>query len=344
MHSPIATIFIPTYKRPHLVGRAIQSALAQTCRNIQVIVLDNASNDSTREVVAELKLNDPRIQYVCHKENVGMLSNYQYGFDHVETEYFSFLSDDDILLPNFIEESLEGMNKYPDVAFFATSTKIYSDAGKLLAEPLANWSREGLYMPPLSLYQMISQYPVPDTVMFRKKCLTDISIDFENPVFWDCDFLMQIAAKYPIAISKTQCGIFNLHSQSFSFLLEKQQVPAFQRLIERINSFPFLSNDEKQIAVSKVNLWYFKFCHNLFFRLMLKMNFNEAKEVLIHLDSEFEPTYKTIPLKVCYFLTSKFPGFTVVLKLLKIMRNLIYDIQKAASRWVIFNRFKSDRR
>ena len=326
MHSPIATIIIPTYKRPHLVERAIRSALAQTCRNIQVIVLDNASNDSTSEVVAKLKLKDPRIQYVCHKKNVGMLSNYQYGFDHVETEYFSFLSDDDILLPNFIEESLKGMNKYPDVAFFATSTKIYSDAGKLLAEPLANWSREGLYMPPLSLYQMISQYPVPDTVMFRKKCLADLSIDFANPVFWDCDFLMQIAAQYPIAISKTQCGIFNLHPQSFSALLEKQQIPAFQRLIERINSFPFLTCVQKEITVRKINLWRFNFCYNLFLRFLLKMNFLEAKEILIHLESEFEPTFKTVPLKLCHSIISKCPKFIVVLKLLKKMRNFVYGL------------------
>lgn len=326
MHSPLATIFIPTYKRPHLVGKAIQSALAQTYRNIQVIVLDNASNDSTSEIVSKLKLNDSRIQYVCHKENIGMLSNYQYGLNHVETDCFSFLSDDDVLLPNFIEESLNGMNKYPDIAFFATSTKIYSATGKLLAEPLANWPREGLYSPPFSLYQMINQYPVPDTVMFRKKCLANISIDFENPVFWDCDFLMQIASQYPIAISKTHCGIFNLHSQSFSALLEKQQVHAFKRLVERIYSHPFLTNDQKEIAVSKLNLGCFGFCYKLFFRLMLKTNFSEAKEILIYLENEFAPTFKTITLKLCYSVIFKFPKFVVVLKLLKKMRNFIYGL------------------
>ncbi len=327
MHSPTATIIIPTYKRPHLVGRAIQSALKQTYPDVQILVLDNASNDSTSEIVAKLMLHDSRIQYVCHKENIGMLSNYQYGLNHVETDYFSFLSDDDLLLPNFIEESLKGMNNYPDIAFFATSTKIYSDAGKLLGEPLANWPREGLYMPPLSLYQMINQYPVPDTVMFRKKFLAHISIDFENPVFWDCDFLIQIAAQYPIAISKTQCGIFNLHPQSFSSLQEvKQQFRAFHRLVERIYSFSFLTNNQKEIAVGKINLGSFGYCYKLFFRLMLKMNFSEAREILIHMEREFAPTFKTIPLKLCDSITSRCPKFIVFLKLLKKMRNFVYGL------------------
>ena len=342
MHSPVASIIIPTYKRPHLIGRAIQSAQGQTYRDILIMVLDNASNDSTSEIVCNLKLNDPRIQYICHNENIGMLSNYQYGLDCVKTDYFSFLSDDDLLLPNFVEESLKGMNSYPDIAFFATSTKIYSDTGKLLGEPLSHWPREGRYVPPLSLYEMVNKYPVPDTVMFLKKYLADISIAFENPVFWDCDFLMQIAAQYPIAISKTQCGIFNLHSQSFSSLqVHANQFLAFQRLIERICSFSYLTNEQKRNVAAKLNSGSFTFCYKLFIRLMLKMDFSDAKEILSHLEREFAPTFKTIPLKLCHSLLSKFPKLIVVLKLLKKMRNFVYGLSRAAVGWLIFNRFKS---
>src|SRR5689334_15432360 len=97
--SQITTI-IPTYRRPQLLRRAIQSVLNQTYPHFQLWVYDNASGDETADVVAEFMQKDPRVKYHCHPHNIGAVANFNYGMAQVTTAYFSFLSDDDVVLPH----------------------------------------------------------------------------------------------------------------------------------------------------------------------------------------------------------------------------------------------------
>src|SRR4030042_3564260 len=108
---PLITTIIPTYRRPKFLQRAIKSILNQTYPYFQVCFSDNASGDETAEVVAKLSQREPRLKYYCHSENIGAIANANYGFERVNTPFFSFLSDDDILLPEFYEIALEGFKK-----------------------------------------------------------------------------------------------------------------------------------------------------------------------------------------------------------------------------------------
>ena len=209
------TIVIPTYRRPKLLKRAIQSCIRQTYDQVQILVCDNASGDETGQVVAEMAKEFP-IEYFCHEKNLGMIGNYKFGLSKVQTEFFSFLSDDDVLLPSFCEEAMQGFGRFPEAAFSATSTVIFSETRGVVRIPLSLWPREGVYLPPEGALEMIGKYPVPTTVMFRTEAIKSIHIDAENPLAWDCDFLIQIAARYPIVISKKMGGVFFTHPESFS--------------------------------------------------------------------------------------------------------------------------------
>ena len=111
--SPLITTIIPTYRRPRLLERAIRSVLRQTYPNFEVHVYDNASGDKTRQIVNELSLQDSRVKYYCHEKNIGAGNNFQYALSKVDTRYFSFLSDDDYLLPDFYKATLSEFEKYP---------------------------------------------------------------------------------------------------------------------------------------------------------------------------------------------------------------------------------------
>src|ERR1700730_4637873 len=111
------TIVVPTYKRPEKLARAIRSILAQTYKNIRIIVCDNASSDGTKEVVANLIAEDSRIEYHCHGQNIGMIRNVNFAYSLVRTPFFGILTDDDHYAPTFIADAMQTFHEHPHITF-----------------------------------------------------------------------------------------------------------------------------------------------------------------------------------------------------------------------------------
>ena len=150
---PQITTIIPTYQRPKMLRRAILSVLNQTYPYLQACVYDNASGDGTAEVVAELAKSDPRVRYHCHSENIGGLANFEYGISQVQTSFFSLLSDDDFLLPNFYMDAMAKLENYPEAVFCAGSTIMANENADILALSLTD-CQDGIIYPPEGLLYM----------------------------------------------------------------------------------------------------------------------------------------------------------------------------------------------
>lgn len=262
MENALITIFIPTYRRPFLLKKAIESVLNQSFKDLIVFVCDNASNDETFEVIDKLMKKDSRIHYFCHSTNIGMLGNYEFGISKMKTKFFSILSDDDILMTNFCELALEEFSKSPDIAFFAGSSLMLMKDKGVFRAPLEKWPREGLFHPPEGFLELIGKYPVPTTVMYRTEATANIKIDFQNNVAWDCDFLLQLAGQFPIAISKKPCGYYVYHPKSFSGVLTfAASLSSIERIISRLHEFPWLDHKTKISATSLLRKDYFVTAH-----------------------------------------------------------------------------------
>lgn len=243
---PLITAIITTYRRPQLLKRALSSVLNQTFPQIQVCVYDNASGDETKAVVDEWIKKDSRVKYHCHSNNIGMMENYEYALQQVKTPFFSILSDDDVILPWFYEEGLRALKAYPNAAFFAGSTILMTEAGKVVRVPLDLWKREGYYCSSEGSLELISKYPVPTAVLFQKNVICEIPIDKKNPLMWDCDFLIQIASRYSFIISKKPCGIFLHHQTSYSGIQSLEEWETAQDCLQkRVSSSNAISDAVK---------------------------------------------------------------------------------------------------
>lgn len=98
---PKVSIAIPTFNRAEYITRAVNSALIQSYKNIEVIVVDNASTDCTQSLVGEIA--DDRLRYHRHETNIGIGNNWQACLNLASGKYLLILSDDDYLHPNAIE-------------------------------------------------------------------------------------------------------------------------------------------------------------------------------------------------------------------------------------------------
>lgn len=206
---PQVTTILTTFRRPKLLRRAIASVLNQTYPAIKVLVLDDASGDETEEIVTAMAKRDSRITYIRHETNIGMTPNWQFGLEHVETPYFSFLSDDDIHLPGFYTAAVESLESRQDIDFFCGSTIKFDELGGIRKVSTATWA-EGLYRPYQGMLKMMQQAISWDGIVFRHRLIERIGT-LRNIYSTDYDFLVRAARFAAFVVSHQPCAMFMEH-------------------------------------------------------------------------------------------------------------------------------------
>ena len=98
----LVSIGIPTYNRADILKRSIESALNQDYKNIEVIVSDNASKDSTIEVCRNYSRKDNRFRYISNSVNRGPTQNFSSLLSFAQGDYFMWLADDDWIDENYV--------------------------------------------------------------------------------------------------------------------------------------------------------------------------------------------------------------------------------------------------
>ena len=96
---PLVSIVIPTYNNATYIADALKSAISQDYSNLEIIVLDDASNDNTAEIVNPYT-TDPRVRYFKNDQNIGRVANYHKGlYDLARGEWYLNLDGDDLISP-----------------------------------------------------------------------------------------------------------------------------------------------------------------------------------------------------------------------------------------------------
>ena len=104
--TPTVSVVIPTYNRSQFIEQAVQSALAQTYRDLEVIVVDDGSTDDTPIRVAALMAGDSRVRYERHPVNRGAQAARNTGIRVAGGEYVALLDSDDEWLPAKLEKQM----------------------------------------------------------------------------------------------------------------------------------------------------------------------------------------------------------------------------------------------
>lgn len=185
------SVIIPTHSRPHLLPRAIESALAAGT-DVEVVVVDDASTDDTAEACRALKdINYIRLahnQGVAGARNVGVLSS--------SAEYIAFLDDDDLRLPGSLDLQLEVLRKTPRAALIYGQALIGGATDRFAHDRYPQPCPEGDVF-----WQLLTQNFIPSgSVVFRRSCLFSTGLlDHSIAGIDDWDLWIRIAALYPVA-------------------------------------------------------------------------------------------------------------------------------------------------
>ena len=195
------SLIIPTFARPHLLPRAVHSA-QQAGRDVEVIVVDDASSDTTAAVCAAL----PNIKYVRLDRNQGVAGARNVGVLASTGEFIAFLDDDDLRLPGSLDYQLSLFEEMPEAGFVAGGVLLANqDCVPTGDAALVRSERGDLFWQILEL----SVHLIPGSVVVRKSCFRAAGLFNQRLAgIDDWDMWVRIAELYPVLVDPEPVCIY----------------------------------------------------------------------------------------------------------------------------------------
>ncbi len=288
---PKVSILIPVYNREHIISETLNSAVNQTYKNIEVIVVDNKSTDNSLNLIKGFAKSRMNVKVYQNKINIGPVNNWQKCLEYATGEYAKFLWSDDLIAPTFIEKTLPFLVNYQDVGFVFTGTEIFNDdTGQIVKAYFIGDT--GIYdtikfIKGSLLGSLGDPFPVsPGNALFRKKDLKkNLLMDIPNKIGSDFsmhaignDLLIYLltAKDYPrFAFINDILAFFRAHKDSISVSSNKYELATLyniaktffvenyltdNKLKKRFNAtlLGFLFRRKIDAKIKKVRNFYFK--------------------------------------------------------------------------------------
>lgn len=129
---PRLTIGIPVHNGENYLERSLETLLAQSFDDFEVLVSDNCSTDATADIVEKAAAADPRVHLHVHDRNQGMAPNFNFLVDQCRTELFKWAAHDDEYDPEFLEACVAALDRRPEASLAYTATVDIDADGELI--------------------------------------------------------------------------------------------------------------------------------------------------------------------------------------------------------------------
>lgn len=128
--TPVVSIGVPVYNSEHFIGKALDSLIAQTFTDFEIVISDNASTDRTGEICQEYAARDSRVRYIRQPENIGLPRNWNAVVHAARGEFFKWASANDVCAPNMLEKCVAVLRADPDIVLCYGKTENVDEIGR----------------------------------------------------------------------------------------------------------------------------------------------------------------------------------------------------------------------
>ena len=233
------SVIIPTYNRENLIGKAITSALNQTYKNLEVLIIDDGSTDNTKEIID--KFSDKRVKYIKLKENLGSSNARNIGIKMATGKFISFQDSDDIFYPNKLEFQINNLINKKSVLDFCKIKVIFNSSLQYI---IPQEYQENNIIQGNIFSELIKNgnFISTQSILIKKNFITKYYFDINMPRLQDYELILRMIPK--VKISYTRRILVELHIQKDSIQNSKEKLKkAIYILLNK--KFKFKSEQKK---------------------------------------------------------------------------------------------------
>ena len=206
--SGLVSAIIPCYNQAHFLHEAIESVLAQSYPNFEIILVNDGSTDSTADVVRRYS----PVRYV-YQENAGLSSARNTGLKKSRGEYVVFLDADDRLLPEALQVGVDCLREHPDCGFASGHCRFILPDGVSLPKPEQRCVASDHYLELLRGNYIWC----PGSVIYRRSMFEVVrGFDSSLGAAEDYDLYLRVTRDHPIFCHNQVVAGYRLHSSSMS--------------------------------------------------------------------------------------------------------------------------------
>lgn len=209
--NPMVSFVVPCYKLAHLLRECVESILAQTYTDFEVLIMDDCSPDNTPEVAQSFK--DPRVKHIRNEPNLGHLRNYNKGIELARGKYIWLISADDRLrVPYILERYVRFMEEHPRVGYvFCPAMNL--EGGQETRVVLSLGSQDAVWNGKQFLYRLFSgNLVVAASGMARKECYEKVDyFPLDMPFGGDWYLWSVFALHYDVAYMAEPMVSYRIH-------------------------------------------------------------------------------------------------------------------------------------
>lgn len=212
---PKVSICIPTYNSARFLGEAIESALAQTFGDFELVISDNASTDNTPTLCRHY--GDPRIKYHRFETLVGQGGNWNRCVSLATGEFVALLHADDIYLADFLAERVEQFENASGIGIAFGAVELIDELGRPLGRQ--SFGSDAIVAPPPLFYGELLMGCIinPASLLVRRSCYAIVG-PFDEQRLWaiDWDMWLRLAAMCGVSYTPRASSRYRIHGASGS--------------------------------------------------------------------------------------------------------------------------------
>ena len=326
---PLVSVLTPVYNGETFIEYCILSAINQTYRNFEYIIVDNCSQDDTYHIIQEYQKRDSRIKIFRNEETCSVIKNHRIALQKIspKSKYCKFVHSDDYIYPECIEKMVDIAEKNPSVGMVSSYT-ILGNEVRCTGIPVNKTIVPGHEICRAAFLGEYNVFGSPTVPLFRTDYIVNNKsfLDEEN-VSADIEVCFEILVNSDLGFVHQVLSVLGLHKKSVTETIIKRygtSVVAFLSIFKRYGRIYFNEKEYKDMMREKTIDYYKFLAKNIY-----KFRNNEFRKIHGRGLKKIGLKFKLHYLMIGYVLV----GFDILM-------NLQYYLNRTKYYWKLLNNSK----
>jgi teichuronic acid biosynthesis glycosyltransferase TuaG len=210
---PLVSVFMKNYNYGVFIGEAIESVLGQDFEDLELIIVDDASTDASREIIESYQEQDGRVRTIFHDLNLGIPRVANDGIEAARGKYIAQMDSDDVWVEDKLTRQLDAM-AYDDNRLIWSEGEVIDDKGQSLAKTFSELQNSVSRKKSGNIFEELlkGNYIFSSSLMYKKANLGDIRYDERLTFASDYKFVLDLARKYEFHYISAPLAQYRIHA------------------------------------------------------------------------------------------------------------------------------------